>query len=54
VRALLYRTELAVRLQEHTLARSSLLEARSLDLTDDERATVVDDLAHADELVSGL
>jgi hypothetical protein len=54
VRALLYRTELAVRSHDHALVTSSLLEARSLDLSDDERATVVDDLTHADELVSGL
>lgn len=54
VRALSYRTELAVRMDDLALAISSLSEARSLHLTDNERAIVVDDLAHAAELVAGL
>ena len=52
-RALLYRAELAVRLDDHALARSSLVGVRELELTDDERATIADDLAHTTELVSG-
>lgn len=52
-RALLYRAELAVRLDNHTLAQTSLDGMRALALTDDERATIADDLAHATELVSG-
>jgi hypothetical protein len=52
-RALLYRAELAVRLDDHALAQSSLVGVRELALTDDERATIAADLAHATELVSG-
>ena len=54
MRALLYRAELAVRLGESALAVASLSEAQSLELTDDERAIVEADIAHATELVSGL
>lgn len=53
VRALLYRAELAVRLNDHALAQSSLFAAQSLELTDDERATIADDLAQTTELVYG-
>ena len=52
VRALLYRAELAVRLNDHALAQSSLLAAQTMALTDDERATIVDDLAQTKELVA--
>jgi catechol 2,3-dioxygenase-like lactoylglutathione lyase family enzyme len=54
VRALLYRAELAVRLDDRSTATASLSEAQSLDLTDDERAAVEGDFAHATELVAGL
>jgi hypothetical protein len=54
VRALLYRAELAVRLDDRALAVTSLDEARALDLTDDQRSAVEADLAHAAELVAGL
>jgi hypothetical protein len=53
-RALLYRAELAVRLNDHALAHSSLVAAEALNLTDDERAAIADDLAHATALVSEL
>lgn len=52
-RALLYRAELAVRLGNDALAQSSLAGARELELTDDERATITDELAHTTELISG-
>jgi catechol 2,3-dioxygenase-like lactoylglutathione lyase family enzyme len=52
VRALLYRVELAVRLNDHALAQSSLVAAEAFTLSDDERATIADELAHTTELVS--
>lgn len=52
VRALLYRAELAVRLDDHTLAQSSLRAAEVLMLTDDEYAAIADDRAHTTALVS--
>ena len=51
-RALLYRAELAVRLNDHPLAQSSLLAAQTLALSEDERAAIGDDLAQTTELVS--
>ena len=51
VRAYLYRTELAVRLSNIELARASLVAAKALDLTEDEQATVADEIAYATELV---
>jgi catechol 2,3-dioxygenase-like lactoylglutathione lyase family enzyme len=54
VRALLYRAELAVRLDDRCLATASLAEARSIPLTDEEHLVVDADLAHATELVGGL
>ena len=54
VRALLYRAELAVRLHDRAIATTSLSEAQSLELTDDERATVEGEIAHAIELVFGI
>ena len=51
-RAYLYRAELAVRIKEYELARSSLAAARSLELTDEERAALKEEFAHAQELVS--
>ena len=54
VRALLYRAELAVRLDDRSLATASLAEAGTIPLTDEDRALVDADLAHATELVGGL
>jgi catechol 2,3-dioxygenase-like lactoylglutathione lyase family enzyme len=51
VRAYLYRTELAVRLNNAELARASLVAAKALDLTEDEQVKVADELAHVTELV---
>jgi catechol 2,3-dioxygenase-like lactoylglutathione lyase family enzyme len=52
-RAQLYRAELAVRMNDPALAREALIAAEVLDLTDDERADLSDDFAHAMELVEG-
>lgn len=52
VRALLYRAELAVRLNDHALAQSSLIAAQTIALTDAEHATLADDFAQTAELVS--
>ncbi len=51
VRAYLYRAELAVRLNKPELARASFLAAMALDLTEDEKAEVADEVAHVSELV---
>jgi catechol 2,3-dioxygenase-like lactoylglutathione lyase family enzyme len=51
-RAHLYRAELAVRIKDHELARSSLTAASSLELTDDEKTALTDEFAHATELVN--
>jgi catechol 2,3-dioxygenase-like lactoylglutathione lyase family enzyme len=53
-RAMLYRAEVAVRLGKGTLAQTSLAEAEAIGLSNDERALIADELAHATELVSGL
>ena len=50
-RAHLYRAELAIRTKDHALARSSLTAAKSLVLTDDEKAALTDEFAHVTELV---
>ena len=52
-RAYLYRAELAVRTKDDALARSSLAAAESLPLSDDDRAVILDELAHVTELVVG-
>lgn len=52
VQAFLYRAELAVRLNDHALAQSSLAAAQTLTLTDDETATIAEELARTAELVS--
>ncbi len=52
-RALVYRAELAVRLNDHALARSSLSEAQGIVLTDAERSALADEIAHVSELVQG-
>ena len=51
-RAYLYQAELAVRTKNRELAQSSLQAAKSLELTDDERAAIAEELAHATELVT--
>ncbi len=53
-RALLYRAELAVRLQDGALARSSLAAVDALALRDDERARLADERAQTAELVLAL
>ena len=50
-KAYLYRAELAIRLNNHELAQSSLMAATSLALTEDERATVADEVTYVAELV---
>ena len=51
-RAYLYRAELAVRINDHALAASSLAAAQSLALTDEEKAALGDEFAHVTELVN--
>jgi catechol 2,3-dioxygenase-like lactoylglutathione lyase family enzyme len=51
-RAYLYRAELAYRTNNHELATSSLALAQSLELTDDEKAALADEVAHVTSLVS--
>lgn len=51
-KAYLYRAELAVRLNNIELAKSSLIDAKAVDLTEEEVATIADELAHVTELVS--
>jgi hypothetical protein len=50
-KAYLYRAELAVRTEDLDLARSSLTAAQALDLTQDEKASLADEFAHATELI---
>jgi catechol 2,3-dioxygenase-like lactoylglutathione lyase family enzyme len=50
-KAYLYRAELAVRTKNLELAKSSFTLAKSLELTDDEKATVADEFAHVATLV---
>jgi catechol 2,3-dioxygenase-like lactoylglutathione lyase family enzyme len=49
--ALLYRAELAVRVGDRELGKSSLAAVQALALSGDERASIADELAHASELV---
>jgi hypothetical protein len=51
-KAYLYRAELAVRTKDYKLARSSLMAANSLELTDEERTALEEEFAHATELVN--
>jgi len=51
-KAFLYRAELAVRTNDHELARSSFTAAQSLKLTDEEKAALTDEFAHVTELVN--
>lgn len=53
-RALLFRAELAVRLDKLPLARSSLAEAQALELADDERDLIDGEMAHTADLVAGI
>jgi hypothetical protein len=50
-RAHLYRAELAVRIKDDELARSSLAAAQSLGLNAEERAALAEEFAHVSELV---
>jgi catechol 2,3-dioxygenase-like lactoylglutathione lyase family enzyme len=50
-KAYLYRAELAVRLNNHPLAESSLAAAQALELTEEETAALTDEFAHISELV---
>lgn len=52
-RALLYRAELAVRLNDQRLAESSLAAVRALPLTDTEQAQIAAELAQTADLVEG-
>jgi catechol 2,3-dioxygenase-like lactoylglutathione lyase family enzyme len=54
VKAYLYRAELAVRTKDYELARSSLTAAKSLELTDIERAAIADEFDHVAALVREL
>jgi hypothetical protein len=51
-RAYLYRAELAVRTHNRELAQLSLAAAQSLELTDEERATLAEEFTHTVELVN--
>jgi catechol 2,3-dioxygenase-like lactoylglutathione lyase family enzyme len=51
-RAYLYRAELAIRINNSELARSSLSAAELLELTDDEKTSLTDEFAHVTELVN--
>ena len=53
-RALLYRAELAVRVDDRSAATGSLSEALSLDLRREERTALAAELAHATEIVQGM
>ena len=53
-RAHLYRAELAVRTQDLALARAALAAARSLVLTDEDRAALAEEFAQASESVEGM
>ena len=52
-RALLYRAELAVRLNDQDLAQSSLSRVLALELDEEERAMIADEVAQTSELVLG-
>jgi catechol 2,3-dioxygenase-like lactoylglutathione lyase family enzyme len=51
VKAYLYRAELAVRTKNLKLAKSSFELMKSLELSDDEKASVADEFAHVDGLL---
>lgn len=54
VRAYLYRTELAIRIKNADLARSSLALAKSIELTDVERDSISNELDHVATLVDEI
>ena len=54
VRALLYRAELAVRLNDGVKATASLHEAQVVELTEADQAALDGDIAHVTELVAGI
>lgn len=51
-RAFLYRAELAIRLNDLSLAQSSLAAAQALTLTDDEQDSIAEELVRTTEIVS--
>ena len=51
-RALLFRAELAVRVGDRALARSSLAEMREIELGEDERTQVEEEVDHVTRLVA--
>jgi hypothetical protein len=51
VKAFLYRAELAARVNNSELARSSFELANSLELSDDEKTAVADEHAHVESLL---
>ena len=53
-RALLYRSELAVRVGDRPAASSSLSEALSLDLNPEETTAIAAEVAQVEELIAGL
>jgi hypothetical protein len=53
-RAFMYRAELAVRMQRGALARSSLVELTALELSDQERSEIADELDHVTEIVESM
>ena len=52
-RAFLYRAELAIRLSHQELAETSLVAVREMELSDDERQSLADELAETSKLVLG-
>lgn len=54
MRALLFLAELAVRVDDRSLAQSALAEAQGLPLGGSDRAAIAHELAHAAELVAGI
>ena len=53
-RALLYRAELAVRLNDQALANSSLATVQGLALSEEDQAAIADEVAQTAELVLGM
>jgi hypothetical protein len=53
-RAYLYRAELAVRMDNPGLAQSSLAAAKSLELSEEERASLADEFAYVAELIGQM
>lgn len=53
-RALLYRAELAVRLDNQELAKASLASVQALELSEADQAAIADEVAQTSELVLGM